>query len=74
MSKFLSNITARIFFRVIGFIVITLSVYLWFIDKLTNSQLGYLCAAVVMVYFPRKFAMKILDVIVNRFKNGNNAK
>ncbi len=73
MSKFLSNITARIFFRAVAFIVIVLSVYLWFIDKLTNSQLGYLCVAVVMVYFPRKFAMKMLDVIVNKFKNGSNA-
>ncbi len=68
MSNFLSNITARKFFRFVAFIVIILSVYLWFIDKLTNSQIGYLCAAVVMVYTPRKAAMKILEVIVNRFK------
>jgi len=73
MSKFLSNITARIFFRIIGFIVVLLSVYLWFYDKLTNSQMLYLSCACIVIYIPRKFTMKILNVLINRFKNNKDA-
>ena len=63
MSKFLSDMTARMFFRTLSFIVCVLSIPLWYLDKLTNSQIGYLCAAVVMAWFPKKFALKILEVI-----------
>ncbi len=73
MSKFLSDITARTFFRVLSFIVSMLSVYLWFIDKLTNSQLGYLCVAVIMAWFPKKFALKMLSVIIDKLKNKKDA-
>ena len=73
MSKFLSNITARIFFRIIGFLVVVLSIPLWYYDKLSTSQLTYLLGAVVFIYVPRKFAMKIFDVLINRFKNKKDA-
>lgn len=60
--------TARMFFRTISFIVCVLSIPLWYHDKLTNSQIGYLCAAVIMAWFPKKFAIKMLDVIVSQIK------
>jgi hypothetical protein len=69
MSNFLSDKTARIFFRILGFIVITASSYLWFLDKLTNSQIGYVCAAVVVVFFPKAFALRIMKWLTNRFSN-----
>ena len=69
MSKFLTDKTARIFFRAIGFLGIVAMFYKWFIDDLELSNNIALLTVVfaVFIWQPKKL-LYYVDIVISKFK------